>query len=328
VGVLQRFERRIEGLVNGAFAKAFKSEVQPVEIASALQRECDDRAAIVSQGRTMVPNDFTVELGGHDHERLATYAGPLGAELAELVREYGAEQRYMFVGPVDVKFARAADLDTGMFRIQSQALAGVVPVSSMQGEPQGYDPYGQPPPYQSPYDQGPPQGPGGGGLQPVPPPTPVPQPSPWGAPPPQQQQQPWGQPPQQQPGQGQGGYDPYGQPPPPQQPWGQPPQQQQQYQQPPAQPQTQCWVEINGARHMLTRPVTSMGRGTDVDLRVDDPSVSRRHAEIRIGTPSYVSDLGSTNGIVVDNQHVTQAPLRDGSVIHLGTTTIVFRQQG
>jgi pSer/pThr/pTyr-binding forkhead associated (FHA) protein len=53
-----------------------------------------------------------------------------------------------------------------------------------------------------------------------------------------------------------------------------------------------------------------------------------RHAEIRIGTPSFVSDLGSTNGIVVDNQHVTQAPLRDGSVIHLGTTTIVFRQQG
>jgi len=337
VGVLQRFERRIEGLVNGAFAKAFKSEVQPVEIASALQRECDDRAAIVSQGRTMVPNDFTVELGGHDHERLATYAGPLGAELAELVREYGAEQRYMFVGPVEVKFARAADLDTGMFRIQSQALAGVVPVSSMQGgEPQSYDPYGQPPPpspYQSPYEQGPqPQGPGG--LQPVPPPTPVPSPTPWGAPQPQQQPapQPWGQPQPVQQGQGpdQSGYDPYGQQQAQQQPWGQPPQPQSPYGQPPAPPQqqSQCWVEINGARHILTRPVTSMGRGTDVDLRVDDPSVSRRHAEIRIGTPSYVSDLGSTNGIVVDNQHVTQAPLRDGSVIHLGTTTIVFRQQG
>lgn len=336
MGVLQRFERRIEGLVNGAFAKAFKSEVQPVEIASALQRECDDRAAIVGQGRTMVPNDFTVELGGHDHERLATYAGPLGAELAELVREYGAEQRYMFVGPVEVKFARAADLDTGMFRIQSQALAGVVPVSSMQGgEPQGYDPYGQPapPPYPpSPYDQGSQQQ-GAGGLQPVPPPMPVPAPTPWGAPqsqPQQPQQQPWGQPPPQQ--QGQGGYDPYGQPQQQQQPYGQPQQQQQQpwgqAPGPPPQQQMQCWVEINGARHMLTRPMTSMGRGTDVDLRVDDPSVSRRHAEIRIGTPSYVSDLGSTNGIVVDNQHVTQAPLRDGSVIHLGTTTIVFRQQG
>ncbi|NUR62112.1 MAG: DUF3662 domain-containing protein, partial [Catenulispora sp.] len=303
MGVLQRFERRIEGLVNGAFAKAFKSEVQPVEIASALQRECDDRAAIVSQGRTMVPNDFTVELGGVDYERLATYAGPLGAELAELVREYGAEQRYMFVGPVEVKFARAADLDTGMFRIQSQALAGVVPVSSMQGEPQGYDPYGQPPPYQGgPQGPGPggPQGPGGpGGLQPVPP-NQVPQPTPWGAPPPPPPQAQGGQPGWGAP-QGQGGYDPYGQPPPPQPGWGAPPPPQPGYGQPPQQPspQTQCWVEINGARHMLTRPVTTMGRGTDVDLRVDDPSVSRRHAEIRIGTPSYVSDLGSTNGIVV-----------------------------
>ena len=71
MGVLDRFERRLEGLVSGAFARAFKSEVQPIEIAGALQRECDDRAAIVSRGRTMVPNDFVVELGPHDHERLA-----------------------------------------------------------------------------------------------------------------------------------------------------------------------------------------------------------------------------------------------------------------
>jgi hypothetical protein len=60
VGVLQRFERRIEDMVNRPFARAFKAEVQPVEIASALQRECDDRAAIVARGRTMVPNAFTV----------------------------------------------------------------------------------------------------------------------------------------------------------------------------------------------------------------------------------------------------------------------------
>ena len=63
MGVLQRFERRIEEMVNRPFARAFKAEVQPVEIASALQRECDDRAAIVARGRTMVPNTFTVELG-------------------------------------------------------------------------------------------------------------------------------------------------------------------------------------------------------------------------------------------------------------------------
>ena len=280
MGVLQRFERRLEGLVNGAFAKAFKSEVQPVEIASALQRECDDRAAPVSQGRVMVPNDFTVELGAHDYERLATYAGPLSAELAELLQDHGREQRYMFVGPVEVKFERVQDLTTGMFRIRSQALAGVV---QMPGYPPQAPGYGAPQP-QPGY---PPLG------AEVPPAVPPQQPG-FGAP---------------QPGFGGAPAGP-GYPPPPQQQAG---------------PGT-CWIEVNGVRHPLSRAVTSLGRGTDVDLRIDDPSVSRRHAEIRVGVPSVISDLGSTNGIVVDDQHVRQAQLRDGSVIHLGNTTIIFRQ--
>lgn len=272
MGVLQRFERRLEGLVNGAFAKAFKSEVQPVEIASALQRECDDRAAPVSQGRVMVPNDFTVELGAHDYERLATYAGPLSAELGELLQEHGREQRYMFVGPVEVKFERVQDLSTGMFRIRSQALAGVVQMPGYPPQQQGFGAPQQPgyPPMGAPAQPAPPQQPG------------------FGAP----NQMGGGYPPQQQAGPG------------------------------------NCWVEVNGVRHQLTRPVTSLGRGTDVDLRIDDPSVSRRHAEIRIGVPSVISDLGSTNGIVVDDQHVRQAQLRDNSVIHLGNTTIIFRQEG
>jgi hypothetical protein len=283
VGVLQRFERRLEGLVNGAFAKAFKSEVQPVEIASALQRECDDRAAVVSRGRTMVPNDFTVELGDHDYERLTTYAAPLSAELADLVQEHGRDQRYMFVGPVEVKFERAPDLATGMFRIRSQALAGVVQMPGPgagypNAQAAGYPPqYGAPPGYPPAAPAGM-QGMDGMGM---------------------------GVPPQPQPAMG--GY------PPPAPSMGAP-----------AAPS--FWVEINGVRHPLNRPVTSMGRGTDVDLRVDDPSVSRRHAEIRTGVPSVISDLGSTNGIVVDDQHVRQAQLRDGSVIHLGNTTIIFRQ--
>src|SRR3981081_1516886 len=87
VGVLQRFEHRLEGMVEGAFARAFKSELQPVEIASAVQREMDDRAAIVAQGRTLVPNDFVVELGETDYERLEVYADSLGIELSTLARE-------------------------------------------------------------------------------------------------------------------------------------------------------------------------------------------------------------------------------------------------
>ena len=99
MGVLQRFERRLEGMVEGAFARAFRSELQPVEVASAVQREMDDRAAIVAKGRTLVPNDFVVELADSDYERLDVYAESLGVELANLARDYAKEQGYSFVGP-------------------------------------------------------------------------------------------------------------------------------------------------------------------------------------------------------------------------------------
>jgi hypothetical protein len=124
VGVLQRFEHRLEGMVEGAFARAFKSELQPVEVASAVQREMDDRAAIVAQGRTLVPNDFVVELADSDFERLEVYADSLGVELATLAREYAREQGYSFVGPVQMRFEGVPDLTTGTFRIRSGVIRG------------------------------------------------------------------------------------------------------------------------------------------------------------------------------------------------------------
>jgi FhaA, N-terminal domain/FHA domain len=124
VGVLQRFERRLGGLVEGIFARAFKSEVQPVEVAAALQRELDDQAAVVGRDRTLVPNHFVVELGDHDHDRLGPYATPLTAELAAMVREHAEEQRYSFVGPVQVELEHTPSLDTGVFHIRSNVLSG------------------------------------------------------------------------------------------------------------------------------------------------------------------------------------------------------------
>jgi hypothetical protein len=124
MGVLQRFERRLEGMVEGAFARAFKSELQPVEVASAVQREMDDRAAIVAQGRTLVPNDFVVEISPTDQDRLDVYAESLGVELATLAREYAKEQGYSFVGPVRMRFEGVPDLGTGMFRIRSGVIRG------------------------------------------------------------------------------------------------------------------------------------------------------------------------------------------------------------
>ena len=230
MGVLQRFERRLEELVNRPFAKAFKSEVEPVEIASALQRECDDRAAIVARGRTMVPNEFIVELGPSDHERLSVYAGPLSGELASMVREHAQEQNYSFLGPVQIGFEQADDLETGRFRIRSKAVAGATPTSP-------------------------------------------------------------------EPTQQVGGATP--------------------------------WLEVGTTTYALSRPVTTLGRGSDVDLRIDDPGISRRHAEVRVsGDRAMLTDLGSTNGCVVDGREVQQAELRDGSRIVLGSTTVVFHSGG
>ena len=125
MGLLDRFEQRLDRMVNGAFARAFKAEVQPVEIAAALQREMDDRAAVVSRGRTVVPNVFVVDLSPHDHDRLSVYAGTLTEELAAMVREYAEEQRYTFLGGTSVELTRDDALETGLFRVHSEAKAEV-----------------------------------------------------------------------------------------------------------------------------------------------------------------------------------------------------------
>jgi hypothetical protein len=123
VGVLQRFERRLEGFVEGAFARVFGGVVQPVEVAAALQREAADKKAIVGQGRVLVPNDYVVELGVSDTERLSEYDAPLRKELAAMVDEHAREQGWSFVGPVHVHFETVESLDTGVFRVRSAVVA-------------------------------------------------------------------------------------------------------------------------------------------------------------------------------------------------------------
>ncbi|MFH8556114.1 FhaA domain-containing protein [Streptomyces celluloflavus] len=275
MGVLKRFEQRLEGLVNGTFAKVFKSEVQPVEIAGALQRECDNNATIWNRDRTVVPNDFIVELSTPDYERLSPYSGQLGEELSGMVRDYAKQQRYTFMGTIKVHLEKADDLDTGLYRVRSRTLAS----SSSQEQP------GQAAAAQRTATA--PRGgqPGGGHVGPPPMPS---------SPPPGSPQ------PMPRPASPGTGAQPYA--------------------------QTRRWIEINGTRHQISRPTLVMGRSTDADVRIDDPGVSRRHCEIRVGTPPTIQDLGSTNGIVVDGQHTTRANLRDGSRIVVGSTTIVYRQ--
>ncbi len=288
MGVMKRFEQRLEGLVNGTFAKVFKSEVQPVEIAGALQRECDNNATIWNRERTVVPNDFIVELSAPDFERLSPYSGQLGDELSGLVRDYAKQQRYAFMGPIKVHLEKADDLDTGLYRVRSRTLA-----SSTSQAPERAPDRAAAPPRATPPGPAAPQGRGGYGY---PPSSPPPMPA---APPP---------------GAGRPGPAPAADRRPAAGPGPMP------------STQVRRWIEINGTRHQISRPTLVLGRSTDADVRIDDPGVSRRHCEIRTGTPPTIQDLGSTNGIVVDGQHTTRATLRDGSRIVVGSTTIVYRQ--
>jgi hypothetical protein len=123
VGVLQRFERRLEGLVEGAFARVFGGVVQPVEVAAALTREAADKKQIVGQGRVLVPNAFTVEVGRTDLERFGEWDAQLRKELASMVREHAQEQGWSFVGPVQVGFEQSDELTTGVFRVRSSVVA-------------------------------------------------------------------------------------------------------------------------------------------------------------------------------------------------------------
>jgi hypothetical protein len=272
VGVLKKFEQRLEGLVNGTFAKVFKSEVQPVEIAGALQRECDNNATIWNRDRTVVPNDFIVELSAPDYERLSPYALQLGDELAGMVQDYAKQQRYTFLGTIKVHLEKADDLDTGLYRVRSRTLASSESRQQQDLPPAQASNFSSSRPFSGPP---PPVGPPAfGGVRPNPAPVtalPI------------------------------AGADPSTGP-------------------------VRHWIEINGTRHQISRPTLVLGRSTEADVRIDDPGVSRRHCEIRVGSPSTVEDLGSTNGIVVDGQHTQRATLRDGSRIVVGSTTIVYRQ--
>lgn len=251
MSVFDRFERRLERLVEGAFAKVFKGEVQPVEIAGALQRETDGKRMVMGQGRTVVPNGFVVELGDADYERLSPYADPLGDALAEMVEEHAQEQHYSFLGPVRVHFVHEASLGVGQFRVRSDpAAAPAVKGGSITREPL---------------------------------------PSAIGT----EQRV----------------------------------------------PRHRLVIVANGGATdsepaalgeevsvPVDQPVTIIGRSAQATVRLDDPGVSRRHAELHLADDIVrLVDTGSTNGTTVNGIPVTATQLSSGDRIQVGNTLLVYR---
>jgi hypothetical protein len=119
VGVLQRFERRLEGMVGLAFARIFKGKVHPAEIAKALQREADEQRNVLGEGRVLAPNMYVVRLGQIDFDNLAEWSDQLAAELADMVTEHIANESYQTFGDVSVTLERDDDLPTGVFEVSS-----------------------------------------------------------------------------------------------------------------------------------------------------------------------------------------------------------------
>ena len=133
MGLLDAFEAKLDSLVNGAFARAFNAEVQPVELAAALQREMDDRAATLDAHRTITVNNFDIDLSPRDYERLMSHIQTLAAELSTLVKEHAAAQQFTLMGPVAISFSEDTDLDTGVFRVRSTSRQA--PGASASGGP-------------------------------------------------------------------------------------------------------------------------------------------------------------------------------------------------
>jgi hypothetical protein len=122
MGVLQEFERRLEGAVEGFFARIFRSGVQPIELARAVRRYGEDRQHVTADG-VVVPNVYRVTVGPKDHERLAGYGASLPRELAEVVVQTASDRQWILKGPARVRIEVDEDVRLGRFRLAGRVEA-------------------------------------------------------------------------------------------------------------------------------------------------------------------------------------------------------------
>ena len=294
MGLFDRMEGKLERAVNGVFAKAFRSEVQPVEIASAIRRAMDDRAASAGKGRSLVPNVFTIELSETDYERLTEHGVELENELIAAAEEHADSQHYQPGGPIDILFDEDSELETGVFRIRPST-AKRPRATGMTGQHQPLpsrqaDPYaGRPPAAASA------------------PPAAAPAPSP-------RRPDPSYSAPEVDDLGETAAYRPAKPPSKPRR----------------TNPADRPWLDVDGERYPLMGAITVLGRDDSADIILDDPGISRRHSEIRVtqdgpNTVATIRDLGSTNGTFVNGERITTEHLEGGDRITVGRTSVTYR---
>ena len=117
--VLRALEHKIEALFEGIFGRAFRTNVQPVELARKLAKEMDDHRT-VSVSRVYVPNEYTVYLSPADREQFESYEENLRGELQEYLAEHSRRESYALLSSPRVLLETDADLDVGEFGIATR----------------------------------------------------------------------------------------------------------------------------------------------------------------------------------------------------------------
>lgn len=253
MSMLRNLEAKLGGLVEGAFGRAFKSRVQPVELAHKLAKEMEDYQ-VVSVSRVYVPNHYRVFLSPDDREQFTSYEPALRKELSDYLLEHARSEGLALTSRPQIDLETDERLGLGEFGIQAQLLGGL-------GEDE-----------EAPEAEGAPSA-GDFGHTMVYSPTAAPRVEPG----------------------------------------------------PATTGSRQALLVGQDKRNVLSGSRVLMGRSRECDIMVNDPNVSRRHAELRSeGGRWTVVDLGSTNGIKVNGRRVDQHELTDGDKLTLGVTDLTF----
>jgi hypothetical protein len=254
--VLRTIEQKIESLFEGAFGRAFRRNVQPVELARKLAKEMDD-SKMVSVSQVYAPNEYVVYLSPGDRAQFESYEPALIKELEQYLLEHSRREGYALLSRPDVSFETDEDLEVGLFGIANR----MIQRESAEQEPAPEPEPGATRVYRATPIETEAASAAELGLEPEPEPEPEPQAS----------------------------------------------------------------LTINGRTHELRKPTVVIGRSNESDIRLSDPNVSRKHAEIRQeGSTYWIVDLGSTNGISVNGRALKRSKLDDGDRITLGSTEVVF----
>ncbi|HLH64315.1 MAG TPA: FhaA domain-containing protein [Solirubrobacteraceae bacterium] len=339
MSVLRSIERKIAGLVEGTFSRAFRSEVRPVEIARKLAREMDEHRTVALRA-TYVPNEYRVYLSPRDRERFADYEEELISELVGYLLEHARSERLVLAATPVVQFETDDRLGLGEFGIETRVNREPDPVGGPdaaydRARDAGYDDPGWRDAARQPGRRREPLEPAWGGER---------EPA-WGG----EREPAWGGEPQPAPGGEE--YEPG---------WGEPEPDLGGAPLPRAVPAPlPRWEQavagrtivhgaaertvpasreaagargpgalllIGGRRIAIGPAGVLIGRSRQCDVVLDDPNVSRSHAEIRPRGGSWVlRDLGSTNGTRLNGRRVDGPEvLRRGDEMQLGATRLVF----